>query len=258
MIKFFRSIRQQLLAENKTGKYLKYAIGEIVLVVIGILIALSINNWNEERKVIIKEKNYVRSIYQDLKRDFSNIEKNLDKLSFQYNTAVKVLNALDFQRVKVLDSVALVTKIGWDLSQIIPIERTENTWDVFKIQGEETYIIKDSLKVLLNNFYSSFDAQIERFNQLPKKVRQELRELTGNCHDGNSVKTIFENGIGSYGASSPQLRFCVLSNKKTPKLIGAIGVSCVVNMRLNKELLNKIVRILEYMEHEFSFPLNET
>ena len=50
MIKFFRHIRQQLLGEGKTGKYLKYAIGEIFLVVIGILLALQINNWNETRK----------------------------------------------------------------------------------------------------------------------------------------------------------------------------------------------------------------
>jgi len=50
MIKFFRKIRYQLLGEGNTGKYLKYAIGEILLVVIGILIALSINTWNEERK----------------------------------------------------------------------------------------------------------------------------------------------------------------------------------------------------------------
>ena len=50
MIKFFRHIRKSLLMENKTSKYFKYAIGEIVLVVIGILIALSINNWNEQRK----------------------------------------------------------------------------------------------------------------------------------------------------------------------------------------------------------------
>ena len=50
MIKFFRKIRYDLLEKNKTGKYFKYAIGEIILVVIGILIALSINNWNENRK----------------------------------------------------------------------------------------------------------------------------------------------------------------------------------------------------------------
>ena len=56
MIKFFRKIRQNLLSEGKTGKYFKYAIGEIVLVVIGILIALQINNWNESRKMKIEEK----------------------------------------------------------------------------------------------------------------------------------------------------------------------------------------------------------
>lgn len=50
MFKFFRHIRKSLILENKTSKYLKYAIGEIVLVVLGILIALQINNWNEERK----------------------------------------------------------------------------------------------------------------------------------------------------------------------------------------------------------------
>ena len=50
MINFFRKIRYNLMEQNKTGKYLKYAIGEIVLVVLGILIALSINNWNEGRK----------------------------------------------------------------------------------------------------------------------------------------------------------------------------------------------------------------
>jgi len=56
MIKFFRKIRYDLMEKNKTGKYLKYAIGEIVLVVIGILIALQINTWNEERKNNSKEQ----------------------------------------------------------------------------------------------------------------------------------------------------------------------------------------------------------
>jgi len=60
MIKFFRKIRQNLLIENKTGKYFKYAIGEIILVVIGILIALQINNWNENRKHKNKKHKYIQ------------------------------------------------------------------------------------------------------------------------------------------------------------------------------------------------------
>ena len=67
MIKFFRKIRYDLMDKNKTGKYLKYAIGEIVLVVIGILIALSINNWNEDNKEHIQEQIYLKNLQIDLK-----------------------------------------------------------------------------------------------------------------------------------------------------------------------------------------------
>ena len=74
MIKFFRKIRQKLLSENKFSKYLLYAIGEIVLVVIGILIALQINNWNENRKQQNKLQQNYHEILADLKRerDYAN------------------------------------------------------------------------------------------------------------------------------------------------------------------------------------------
>jgi len=73
MIKLFRNIRQNLILRNKTGKYFKYAIGEIVLVVIGILIALSINNWNESRKQIDKEKKQLTYVLENLKSDSLSI-----------------------------------------------------------------------------------------------------------------------------------------------------------------------------------------
>ena len=72
MIKFFRIIRQNLLLENKTAKYFKYAIGEIVLVVIGILIALQINNWNENNKLRIKEKSILENLKTSLEKDISD------------------------------------------------------------------------------------------------------------------------------------------------------------------------------------------
>ncbi|WP_340155915.1 DUF6090 family protein [uncultured Winogradskyella sp.] len=69
MIKFFRKIRQKTLIENKFSKYLLYAIGEIILVVIGILIALSINNRNENRKLKEKRVIYYQQLIIDLKSD---------------------------------------------------------------------------------------------------------------------------------------------------------------------------------------------
>jgi hypothetical protein len=69
VIKFFRKIRQRLLTENKFSKYLIYAVGEIFLVVIGILIALSINNWNDRRKKTNLKANYIESLKSDLSAD---------------------------------------------------------------------------------------------------------------------------------------------------------------------------------------------
>ncbi|MET7029913.1 DUF6090 family protein [Sediminicola luteus] len=78
MIKFFRRIRQRLLSENKFSKYLIYAIGEIVLVMIGILLALQVNNWNNRRI----EKSKEQAILKNLQIDFKN---NIDNLDLAYN-----------------------------------------------------------------------------------------------------------------------------------------------------------------------------
>jgi hypothetical protein len=75
MIKFFRKIRYKLMETGKTSKYFKYAIGEIILVVIGILIALQINNWNEERKNRYVEQKILQSINDDLTIDLINIRQ---------------------------------------------------------------------------------------------------------------------------------------------------------------------------------------
>ncbi|MFC4720953.1 DUF6090 family protein [Geojedonia litorea] len=77
MIKFFRHIRQTLIMENKTSKYLKYAIGEIILVVIGILIALSINNWNEARKDRQKEQLFLHKLSSNLNEDITSLKNIL-------------------------------------------------------------------------------------------------------------------------------------------------------------------------------------
>ena len=78
MIKFFRRIRQQLLSENKTSKYLLYAIGEIILVVIGILIALQINNWNEIQKLKGEEIKLIQSFKTSIETDTITINNYIN------------------------------------------------------------------------------------------------------------------------------------------------------------------------------------
>jgi len=75
MIKFFRNIRKKLLLEGKFFNYLKYAVGEIVLVVIGILIALQINNWNDQRKVNVQEIKLLKEMIQNLDANIKTLEE---------------------------------------------------------------------------------------------------------------------------------------------------------------------------------------
>lgn len=82
MIKFFRKIRRKLLSEGKTGKYFKYAIGEIILVVIGILIALQINNWNEQRKINREKAQLTKSIKAELEADVDIIKAYLSQTNY--------------------------------------------------------------------------------------------------------------------------------------------------------------------------------
>ena len=90
MIKFFRKIRQNLLMENKTGKYLKYAIGEIFLVMIGILLALQVNNWNQERIAFHKEKTLLLELHQE----FIENKKQFDLVMSMHQEVLKACEDL--------------------------------------------------------------------------------------------------------------------------------------------------------------------
>ncbi len=90
MIKFFRKIRQKLVSENKFSKYLLYAVGEIVLVVIGILIALQINNKNQERINRDYELTMLREIRDALEKDISNMEGGLKTIEDLKQSVIKL------------------------------------------------------------------------------------------------------------------------------------------------------------------------
>ena len=137
MFKFFRQIRQRLLSENKFNRYLLYALGEIVLVVIGILIALQINNWNENRKTERKIKNSLLALKGDLAQDTVLISARLPFINEQY-----ILN--ESLRARVANPEASV-------DTLVKIMRFE-----FNILNQTGLIEKlsDSLKTSIKDFYN--------------------------------------------------------------------------------------------------------
>ena len=147
MIKFFRKIRQNLLMENKTGKYLKYAFGEIVLVVIGILIALQLNNMNENRKNNVFEKEILTQIQENLKNDELALEEIVTNFSIAVKSSEKILNSEVSQKTK--DSINI-----W-LGRIIQFDRFQpltNAYEVLKSNGLDK-ISNKNLRFLLGRYY---------------------------------------------------------------------------------------------------------
>jgi len=150
MIKFFRNTRKQLFTENKFTKYLFYAIGEIILVVIGILIALQINNWNNQRL----EKEDEKKSYQNIKRQIEDDRKELtgakalnNYFSATYKHANKIIRAQDFTKS---DSLAL---IAMGLSQYSDFNSSGNIY--------ETLVNSGNLKLLKNDEITSLIQQLE-------------------------------------------------------------------------------------------------
>ncbi|MDT0558186.1 DUF6090 family protein [Ichthyenterobacterium sp. W332] len=150
MIKFFRHIRQNLLMENKTGKYFKYAIGEIILVVLGILIALQINNWNETQKGNKLAKNYAIGLVRDLSLDTSQLN---NYIKFHERT-ISGLNALirhkdkDLNNTSVNDSVYKLFRLN--CLNIAEFESNQNTLTQIKNTGDLVLFdeqIRDSIIV---------------------------------------------------------------------------------------------------------------
>ena len=105
MIKLFRKFRQNLHFEEKNGRYLKYAFGEVILVVIGILIALQINNWNENRKNRILEKEILTELIATAKSNHESLLKGLESWESTTKSLNLIMQVID-QRLPYADSLA--------------------------------------------------------------------------------------------------------------------------------------------------------
>jgi len=157
MIKFFRKIRQKSIAENKFTNYFKYAIGEIVLVVLGILIALQINNWNDQRKVGLITTNY----YKQILIDFEKEQQNIDSLLVFLNNSISSYNRY---RETFKDSTLSSRKIIYALfsvQYVYPnIKFNTNTIKTLETTGDIKLILPE-IRVPLINLQRNFENMLE-------------------------------------------------------------------------------------------------
>ena len=148
MIKLFRKIRQKSLTESKFSKYLLYAIGEIVLVVIGILIALSINNNNEARKVKVEELNYLHGVKSDLQLNLTELKIYNAAREKSVNSAEIILDC--FEEIKIL-SPDEFNFHNLNVQIWYPFNENNNIFQELINSGKFAIISNDSIKKMLLN-----------------------------------------------------------------------------------------------------------
>lgn len=160
MLKFFRSIRKNLLATSKTGKYFQYAIGEIILVVIGILLALQINNWNTERMAQRSIHNYYERMYVEIESEIMEVESFIIQekmLSSMNKRTLMILASKNRDSIPALKETLGALGTSWTLNVRFPV--TEEFMD----QGYLSKIENDSIKLAFKNFAYAM-ADIEEMN----------------------------------------------------------------------------------------------
>jgi len=153
MIKFFRRIRRQFLSENKFGKYLLYALGEILLVVIGILIAIQINNWNEYKKDRIVEKKVLEGLAKNLEMNIERFETRLRNIKRYSKSGEIILSIIENKRG---ETDTLRQHWNWALingsGEIITLAGYEGLKDIgFEIISNE--VVKDEIINLYEDTY---------------------------------------------------------------------------------------------------------
>ena len=134
MIKFYRKIRQRLLTQNKFSKYLLYAIGEIVLVIIGILIALSINNWNENNKLEELKQVYYQQLLIDLNKDKEYIIEKINLYNSRIENYENYLDSYKKPHLSIEEVLQNQNKLNFATDNIrfqnSTIETLENTGNI--------------------------------------------------------------------------------------------------------------------------------
>lgn len=252
MIKFFRKIRQKLLSEDKFSKYLFYAIGEIVLVVIGILIALQINNWNENRKADINQLKYLNLLKKEALKNISNIDIELDRIKITTEGQKDIFQLID--EAKDTLSEAHISQTFFNaFSNAIGFNYENSVLTEIKNSGELKNIKNDSLRTILLALEPRIHVlrtQEDSYNTLQKNILEYIN-LNGD------MRLIFESvgysnqlGIGKAKVKSKGNTILLSDSYFKNKLIEYMAITNNLTDQLYPSRKKQFVEIITVIEEE--------
>jgi hypothetical protein len=234
MIKFFRQLRQKLLTENKISKYLLYAFGEIVLVVIGILIALQINNWNDGRLQQIAAKTFYKNTIQQLMEDRRNLEgqiayNNKDIKQFRY-----AIDLIEENTRSAKDSLWAITGKLVDYSDF---DRQGNLYETIVNSGDVKLLKNEEIKKRLRKLEETY-LYINRMETIHyNAIMQMIPEISKTIKI--AYKEIIDEDLlyGSRFQNNFALSLRVINEKEAVYLNGISQIDALVAL-IEEEIKN--------------------
>ena len=259
MIKFFRHIRQRLLSKQKTGQYLMYAIGEIALVMIGILLALQVNNWNEQRKDRIKEQVVLGQLQEDYQANLKQLQEKMTTRDKIIYSAIKLLKTFDHPVGVIRDSLVKDIANTFHDPTYDPIQNDLTS------SGNLILIRNHRLKRLLSNWSSDVVGVQEIEVTWHKTVNGQFDLILSELGLGRDVSNSFMNDskhlwlldkneesykieIGTSKLSAPLNE--ILTSRKLEAMLGsAITLNKAANLQ-SEALRIRILEILDLIKIE--------
>jgi hypothetical protein len=199
MLKFFRKIRYDFINKNKTTKYFKYAIGEIILVVTGILIALQINNWNENRKTFNNQEKYLVLLKKEAVNNHKALKKSQRFISELQKNQLKLLSLLDSKHDTISESY--ISELFFQIfNNTTKFDYQNNVLSELKTSGELKNITNDSIR---NNLLD-LEALVNKVQRQENYVVEDYKIADNFIQRFGSRRRIMEVAVGKGNTAFPK------------------------------------------------------
>ena len=209
MIKFFRHIRKSLIEKNQMGKYFKYAIGEIILVMIGILLALQVNNWNENRKYRAQEKNLLIGLKQDLIESKKEIESTIS-----YNDST--VNHYKYILVNFENNEGITPQLKMALGKITNWASpylTYTTFESLKSKGLDLVSNAQLRKDIIALYDNDFSYIIKDYDGVEWVMNETVSTPLANKHLRTSITNPYSSEPNNYDALRENSEFINMTHR---------------------------------------------